>query len=122
MMIQINHRSGAEPDGQAGRIAKALRTTAAAAIALALLAFAAPECRAQSGASEGSVQAESSRNVSQWIGMTTHQLRKKLGEPTSSQMLQETGGLLLIYAKPGKTHYVFEIGPNGKVDKAAVIH
>jgi hypothetical protein len=122
MMIKRKYGYDGASNSRAGRISSVARTAAAAGVAFALFALAAPDCRAQSGASAGSAQAESSGGTSKWIGMTTHQVRKKLGEPTSSQMLQETGGLMLIYAKPGKTHYVFEIGPNGKVDKAAVIH
>lgn len=122
MMIKRKYGYDGASNGRAGRVSSAARTAAAAGAAFALLALATPNCRAQSGASAGSAQAQNSGGVSKWIGMTTHQVREKLGEPTSSQMLQETGGLMLIYAKPGKTHYVFEIGPNGKVDKVAVIH
>ncbi len=122
MPIKRNYGRDGASNGRGGRFSSAVRTGAAALAALALLAFAAPNCRAQSGASEGSAQTRSSGDMSKWIGMTTHQVRKKLGEPTSSQMLQETGGLLMVYAKPGKPHYVFEFGPNGKVDKATVLH
>lgn len=119
-----NGRVGGSARVGADRTIAAARKTAAIAVAAALLlGWAAPNLRAQSsGAAEGSAQAESAPNASKWIGMTIHQLQKKLGQPTSSQMLQETTGMMLIYAKPGQTHYVFETGPDGKVRKAAVIH
>lgn len=47
------------------------------------------------------------------------ELTTKLGPPTSVQPLLETAGQLIIYARPGEPHYVFETGPNGKIVSAA---
>ncbi len=57
--------------------------------------------------------------ASDWIGRTMPELTTKLGPPTSVQPLLETAGQLIIYARPGEPHYVFETGPNGKIVSAA---
>lgn len=115
--------AGDSAGGLARRGARTARQTTAIAVALALLmGLAAPNSRAQSSQSGGAAQAERKPGANKWIGMTISDLQKKLGQPTTSQMLQETTGMMLIYAKPGQTHYVFETGPDGKVRKATVQH
>jgi hypothetical protein len=58
------------------------------------------------------------QDVSKWIGKSTKELKARLGEPSSTQYLQETGGWLLIYSHPGEPHYVFETGPDGRIRRA----
>lgn len=119
----INADAGDSVGGLARRGARTARQTAAIAVALALLmGLAAPNSRAQSNQPGGAARAEHRPSANKWIGMTIADLQKKLGQPTTSQMLQETTGMMLIYAKPGQTHYVFETGPDGKVRKATVVH
>jgi len=57
----------------------------------------------------------------QWIGKRLPDLTAKLGEPSSIEPLQETTGDLVIYSHPGFPHYVFETGPDGKVEKAVQV-
>ncbi len=55
----------------------------------------------------------------EWVGKTLPELTARLGQPTSVQPLLETTGQLVIYARPGAPHYVFETGSNGKIVSAS---
>jgi hypothetical protein len=55
----------------------------------------------------------------EFIGKTLTELTARLGQPTSVQPMLETTGQLLIYARPGTPHYVFETGSNGKIVSAS---
>ncbi len=103
----------------AGRAARYLATAATVAAAVTLAVCIAPtSSRAQSP--EATPSATEAPSASEFIGKTTKQVKDKLGPPTTTEYLQETGGWLLIYARPDAPHYVFETGPDGVVKRASV--
>lgn len=63
--------------------------------------------------------AKKQTSANEWIGKTLPELTTNLGQPTSVQPLLETTGQLIIYGRPGQSHYVFETGPNGKIVSAS---
>lgn len=68
-----------------------------------------------------SALAEAHSDPQKWIGKRLPDLAAVLGEPSSIQPLQETTGDLVMYSRPGFTHYVFETGPNGEIVSAAAV-
>jgi hypothetical protein len=117
--IRSGSNSPATSLGSAAGRYLAIAAIFAAALGLAV-SIAPLDGRAQtSGATPSGTEAP---NTSQFIGKTAGEIRAKLGPPTTTEFLQETGGYLIIYARPGLPHYVFETGPDLKVKRAAVAH
>ncbi|MHB8381578.1 MAG: hypothetical protein ACYDC3_04460 [Candidatus Binataceae bacterium] len=57
------------------------------------------------------------QSETQWIGKTRSDLVATMGEPKSAVPMTDTGGEMLFYAYNGH-HYVFELNPDGKINKA----
>ncbi len=58
--------------------------------------------------------------ASSWIGKRRREVVAALGQPTQITPL-DSGGEILIYAKSGQKHYVFETAPEGLVAKAVEV-
>ncbi len=59
--------------------------------------------------------------ATQWLGKSRSEIVQALGEPTSAVPLEDTGGEMLIYARRGEKHYVFETAPGGRAAKAVEV-
>ncbi len=88
---------------------------------LAILAVAPPPAGAGGPPSPAQAAGQTQAPKGGWIGMPRGELFKKLGRPSQIVEFPDTGGQMIIYAHPGKRHYVFEIGPTDKVGKAAEV-
>ncbi len=47
----------------------------------------------------------------QWVGRNLSDVVRTLGQPSQAYRLKDTGGRILVYAKPYQKHYVFEADP-----------
>jgi hypothetical protein len=47
----------------------------------------------------------------EWIGMRMVEVVGRLGRPSHVYRLKDTGGQMLIYIRPFRTHYIFETDP-----------
>jgi hypothetical protein len=61
-------------------------------------------------------------STGKYIGKTLSDLKQDFGQPTTVQPLAQTAGYMIVYVRPGGTHYVFETGSNGKIVSAATSH
>ena len=104
----------------ARRAAKMIRSALLLAAAVSLAISVTPRLSYAQSAKATPSASGKGQDVSKWIGKSTKEVKARLGEPSSTQYLQETGGWLLIYSHSGEPHYVFETGPDGKVRKATV--
>jgi hypothetical protein len=102
------------------KIAGAARTLAALALAAGFLGCSVIEPWSPHNSSSSPAASEKAKNPSQWIGKTLSDVETDLGQPTSTMQLAQTSGYMIIYARPGEPHYVFETGPNGKIVSAHV--
>ena len=110
-MVRLLTRSADAEDAFSGVLRRRGWIVSVAALGLMLAMAAAVPVQAQSH----------KRSAKYWKGRNITQAVKKLGEPTLSQPLAETGGSMYIFAHHGETHWVFETDPGGKIVKASNI-
>jgi Ni/Co efflux regulator RcnB len=65
-------------------------------------------------------QGEASEVAKQWLGKRRHEVVAAFGQPTQETPL-DSGGEILTYAKSGQKHYVFEMSPEGLIDRAVEV-
>jgi hypothetical protein len=65
----------------------------------------------------GCTAQESRSAEAQWIGKDRVQLSNQMGQPTEAVPMTDTGGEMLFYSWQGH-HYVFDVGPDGKINSA----
>ncbi len=81
-------------------------------LAIAAMTVALSGCTAQ--------HAEQEDVAKNWVGKRRREVVAEFGPPTQETPL-DSGGEILMYAKSGQKHYVFEMSPEGRIDKAVEV-